>query len=344
MPWFNRVAQTDPPRLRFANPSKTSFRRCHRIYCGKQWSWHTIWETKRYKKCFRKLTRSLSDKPAAVVQFREKAYNEAIYQFTSTIAGDAYRVSAYSNRAACYTATKEYKLALKDAEMCVHLKPNWPKSYYRLGRALYGIGEERTGDAVEAFAKGVALDPASKDMRTWHKTSNVAWMEHIRKAAKKPQRTFDTAEFDKLVKTHEEEEKRVEDEYEQEERVKAMKFEKPDGTEMTHEEMERMLGGLPDPKDRGDAYRARFNPAALKRVVCPWQDRELSCHSSSDQIKTSAFIQFSRAIKPFLSDPSRAPTPMVQGKVPPAKQLNFGALTLVCSTFTAPKQKRVGCS
>ena len=39
------------------------------------------------------------------------------------------------------------------------------------------------------------------------------------------------------------------------------------GTAMSTEEMERMLGGLPDPKDRGDAFRATFDStSALKSI------------------------------------------------------------------------------
>ena len=54
-------------------------------------------------------------------------------------------------RAACYTATKQHDKALRDARTCVQLKPDWPKAHYRLGRALLGLGGERTSEAVAAF-------------------------------------------------------------------------------------------------------------------------------------------------------------------------------------------------
>lgn len=218
------------------------------------------------------------------LQFKDKNYNEAIYQYTSTIAGDYNRISAYSNRAACYVATKHWVEALKDAKMCVQLKPEWPKSYYRcvpfippvhrllgggrlaadlpvagrLGRALHGVGGDKAGEAVEAFAKGVALDPKNKEMRKWHKLANTDWLAHLKQVSQKPPRVFDSKEFDKLVKKHEEEvrcapnsspcdvierashhsavvqERAIEDHYMEEERVKAMQFEKPDGETHRH--------------------------------------------------------------------------------------------------------------
>ena len=200
--------------------------------------------------------------------FKAKQYNEAIYQYTSTLTGDPGRVAAWSNRAACFSATNQHDRALKDAETCVQLRPDWAKGHYRLGRALLGIGGKRCVDACQAFAKGCALDPKNKEMRKWHKQAHTAWQEHAKTvgAAVKP-RSFDTKEFDKLVKEHEDEEANVEAAIAQEEEANRMEFERPDGTKMSRAEMEAMLSGQdPNAGPRGSEYKASFDPTLLSRV------------------------------------------------------------------------------
>ena len=52
---------------------------------------------------------------------------------------------------------KNYEEAHSDAQKVVELKPEWPKGYSRLGAALYGL--ERLDEAIEAYDKGLELDP-----------------------------------------------------------------------------------------------------------------------------------------------------------------------------------------
>lgn len=200
--------------------------------------------------------------------FKDKSYYEAIDQYTSTITGDPDRVAAWSNRAACFTATKQHDKALRDAEMCVQLKPDWPKSYYRLGRALLGIGGDRSTEAVAAFAKGCGLDPNNAEMQKWHGQAHAAWKKHVTETGKVPKpRSFNTQEFDKMVQEHEAEEKVVTDAIEQQEAVDNMQFEKPDGTIMSKAEAEAMLTGQdPNAGPRGDKYRATFDTSLLDEV------------------------------------------------------------------------------
>jgi tetratricopeptide (TPR) repeat protein len=201
--------------------------------------------------------------------FKDKAYYEAIDQYTSTLTGDPERVAAWSNRAACFTATKQHDKALRDAEMCVRLKPDWPKAHYRLGRALLGIGGDRTGEAVAAFAKGCGLDPNNAEMQKWHRQAHGAWKDYVTvsgRSAPKP-RSFDSQAFDKMVKEHEAEEKVITDAIEQQEAVDNMQFEKPDGSVMSRAEAEAMLTGQdPNAGPRGDKYRASFDTSLLDGV------------------------------------------------------------------------------
>jgi hypothetical protein len=200
--------------------------------------------------------------------FKDKAYYEAIDQYTSTLTGDPQRVAAWSNRAACFTATKQHDKALRDAEMCIRLKPDWPKAHYRLGRALLGIGGDRTAEAVAAFAKGCGLDPNNAEMQKWHRQAHAAWKDHVTSTGKAPKpRSFDSQAFDKMVKEHEAEEKVISDAMEQQEAVDNMQFEKPDGTIMSKKEAEAMLTGQdPNAGPRGDKYKATFDTALLHGV------------------------------------------------------------------------------
>jgi stress-induced-phosphoprotein 1 len=46
---------------------------------------------------------------------------------------------------------------LEDAERAVRAAPNWGKGYARRGAALIGLGQ--AGEAVKAYAAGLAVEP-----------------------------------------------------------------------------------------------------------------------------------------------------------------------------------------
>lgn len=58
----------------------------------------------------------------------------------------------YSNRSAAYMKADSISKALKDAEKCVSLAPQWAKGYSRLGAAQHGLG--RLDAAVDTLKKG----------------------------------------------------------------------------------------------------------------------------------------------------------------------------------------------
>ena len=49
-----------------------------------------------------------------------------------------------------------FEESLGDAERVIHLRPDWPKGYFRKGAALYGLGQYE--DAAVAFLQCLALD------------------------------------------------------------------------------------------------------------------------------------------------------------------------------------------
>ncbi|CAI5510603.1 unnamed protein product [Closterium sp. Naga37s-1] len=64
-----------------------------------------------------------------------------------------------SNRSAAHASLHRYGDALADAERTVELRADWPKGYSRLGAALHGL--RQYARAVEAFERGLALEPSS---------------------------------------------------------------------------------------------------------------------------------------------------------------------------------------
>src|SRR2546428_549502 len=63
---------------------------------------------------------------------------------------------ALSNRAACYLELERYVEAFWDAEFAVHLAPDWPRGWYRRGRALEGL--KRYKEAVESYERCFLFD------------------------------------------------------------------------------------------------------------------------------------------------------------------------------------------
>ncbi|CAN0548026.1 unnamed protein product, partial [Ectocarpus sp. 8 AP-2014] len=82
----------------------------------------------------------------------------------------------FSNRSAAYLKLGDAKSkALKDAERCMELAPEWSKSFSRLGAAQHALG--RFDGGVQTFKAGLAIDP------------NNAGLESSLAAAKEAQET-----------------------------------------------------------------------------------------------------------------------------------------------------------
>ena len=69
----------------------------------------------------------------------------------------------YSNRSATYARLGMYSVALADAVKTVQLKPGWPKGYFRLGAAHFGLGH--FDEAVTAYLKGLECDPYDEGLK-----------------------------------------------------------------------------------------------------------------------------------------------------------------------------------
>ncbi len=61
--------------------------------------------------------------------------------------------AVYSNRSASYLKKGEHDNALKDAQRCVEIAPDWAKGYGRLGAALFALS--RFDEAEAAYRTGM---------------------------------------------------------------------------------------------------------------------------------------------------------------------------------------------
>lgn len=124
--------------------------------------------------------------------FAAGKYDEAVSLFSEAIKLDPHNHVLFSNRSAAQASLQHYDKALEDAKQCVSLKPEWPKGYSRLGAAYHGL--EMWGDAIEAYEKGLKLDPASQQLQTALKEATEA-----KAAASKPTGLFGPEALGKLA-------------------------------------------------------------------------------------------------------------------------------------------------
>jgi len=113
---------------------------------------------------------------------REGDYDKAIKLYSQAIALDKVNLDRegsegyllYCNRAKAYmTKTpverRQFKWALKDAEMAIKIKPNFAKAHYRAAIALEGLGEEEK--AIVKYCKVAEFVPG--DVSIAKKLSNL---------------------------------------------------------------------------------------------------------------------------------------------------------------------------
>ena len=78
---------------------------------------------------------------------KSERYQEAVDHYTSVLAAHPHDHEVLANRSLAYLHLGQGPEALQDAALCVNLKPNWAKGYYRMGCALE---ECKAGKALQA--------------------------------------------------------------------------------------------------------------------------------------------------------------------------------------------------
>lgn len=97
----------------------------------------------------------------AEVYEAQKDFYSALDFYKKALKFDKYDDDVLLNISYCYSKLKDYELADKYADMAILLNDKSAYSYYRKGSVMAAV--ERYDEAVEAFLKGVALDPDDID-------------------------------------------------------------------------------------------------------------------------------------------------------------------------------------
>lgn len=103
-------------------------------------------------------------KSKANAAFSSGKNDEAINLYSQAIGLDEKNHVLYSNRSAAYAKANKYEEALKDAEKCISLKPDFVKGYSRKGAALSFL--KRYDDAIATYEEGLKIDPNNAQLQT----------------------------------------------------------------------------------------------------------------------------------------------------------------------------------
>jgi tetratricopeptide (TPR) repeat protein len=95
--------------------------------------------------------------------FAALEYSRAAAAYTVALRFDRGNAVLLSNRSAALAAMCKYEAALEDAERAVRAAPKWGKAHARRGTALVGLGQ--AGEAVKAYAAGLAVEPDAAYLR-----------------------------------------------------------------------------------------------------------------------------------------------------------------------------------
>ncbi|XP_060064809.1 LON peptidase N-terminal domain and RING finger protein 3-like [Ylistrum balloti] len=91
------------------------------------------------------------------VYFERRDFEKAIDLYNEAILLAPNDHLLLSNRSHAFASLDKNEEALRDGELVIRLRPDWPKGYFRKGCALYGLGQY--GDAVVVLLQCLAMDP-----------------------------------------------------------------------------------------------------------------------------------------------------------------------------------------
>lgn len=93
--------------------------------------------------------------------FSKGDYPAALKEYNEGVRRDPENKGLYSNRCAAYIKLMEFGQALKDAEKCLEIDPNFVKAYFRKGTIHHLMKEYHK--ALTAYDQGLKIDPTNKD-------------------------------------------------------------------------------------------------------------------------------------------------------------------------------------
>ena len=106
--------------------------------------------------------------------FKNQDFPNAVAKYTEAIKRNPNDHKSYSNRSACYTKLAAFNEALKDAEKCIALKPDFPKGYTRKGHVEFFT--KQYDKALETYQLGLSKDPTNEELKDGlRRTMICAW-------------------------------------------------------------------------------------------------------------------------------------------------------------------------
>lgn len=117
------------------------------------------------REAFHKIPRENIESVALVMRdmgneaVKAERWEEAVEHYTAVLAAHPTDHEILSNRCLALLHLDKGAEALQDAALCVNLKPEWAKGFYRLGCALEKCKEWK--DSAAVFAKVVEMDPGN---------------------------------------------------------------------------------------------------------------------------------------------------------------------------------------
>ncbi|CCW67125.1 unnamed protein product [Phytomonas sp. Hart1] len=97
--------------------------------------------------------------------FKAGKYKEAIDWYTKAIATNPKPEAAgslYSNRAASWQFLGEFEKSIADSEMCIQMRPDWLKGYFRKGTALQSLN--KLDESQRVFQEALKVEPTNQEV------------------------------------------------------------------------------------------------------------------------------------------------------------------------------------
>ncbi|KAJ1742900.1 hypothetical protein LPJ78_002167 [Coemansia sp. RSA 989] len=96
-------------------------------------------------------------------EFKNENWSAALDCYRNGLSYDMYSVKLHSNACMALINLKRWAQALKHAEQCIALEPNWVKGYYMKGRIL--SNESKLEQAQQVLQKAAQMEPRNKQIK-----------------------------------------------------------------------------------------------------------------------------------------------------------------------------------
>lgn len=106
---------------------------------------------------------SLQAKEEGNVRMKAKDWKGAVESYSTAIKLDPANHLFYSNRCVAFLRLEQEDDALKDAQKCLELAPEWPKSYLRMAHVL--STKKQYEEAIDTCNKGLEFEKSNMQLK-----------------------------------------------------------------------------------------------------------------------------------------------------------------------------------